>query len=231
MEHRYAVGDPVLTTQPIVSTPTIATSARVEIPSASYGVITSIDSTDETVRYTVDFTVADASRRAWVLPCEIMPFPLPKARHKRPTSDRPHRLCGTLHPLCNALLFIAYALVVIIEPTALLAGLLIMLAAYAHQLWCYRTWMWIPMIFRTPTPCEDEELEIDEVWAKTAACNDIAFLGVLTTLILGHVAYRIDPTFLAVAFHITTLVITGISGALKMYAHDRASRIYIKSVD
>lgn len=229
MTRPYAVGDTVFATQPLVSTRHRAGDISVEIPRASRGVISEVHHDNGLITFTVDFAVGTASVEVWVSPCQVVMMPPVPGADNAATTRHPHRLCRRLHPFIGILLLGAYILLAVMNPAALLVGAVVLGAGYAHQLWSYQTWLWVPQIFRYPTPCEDEELVIDEAWAKSAVLADGAFLLALASLILGHLAYLIDPTALNAMFFVVLLVVVAVFGVAHMYVHDKAARICPKN--
>lgn len=226
MTHICKVGDLVLAAEPIVTTPTDGVPVRVEIPSASYGVIAEIEHNDDIVLYVVDFKAGTGSVRVWVTPCQVTaPLRLAHRKPYEPTQSRPHQHCARLHPVYTLLLFGAYGLLASLAPEALIVGLVFLAAVYGHQLLYFRTWTWIPLVFRAPRPHEGEVLVVSEGWTKYAVFCDGAFVLALATLLLQSLAFAISRSPIDTTLLYVALALVAVVGAAVMLTHDRAARI------
>lgn len=251
MSRPYRQGDSVISARCLVSEP-IPGGVRVEIPVASRGTVTEFDPDGGDRPYVVAFEVGSGGFIEFnvsameigrvtshppvvpLIPGGVLAsaYAAPRRLMHKPSYKHPHRMCKPLHAMISLEGFIAYGLVLDMQPFLILTFTTVFLAAvYLHQLWHYREFTLVPLVLQGPEPCEHEELVVDPENAWHAAVVDLVTFLLLGSLLVHFTVYRVGGGWPNVPLFVTHIVAAGLVCLIKMTAHLMAAHIYPKTAD
>lgn len=233
----YAVGDSVISTRPLVTTPLDPADIRVEIPLASRGTVVDVWVSDYPLPYRVRFEVGDNAHVEINVTEEQIGRVAPseptfeeiveqvRADVHVPSARYPHEQCPRVHSLNIVLLMVLYGFFLntyTVGALILTAGLTGGIYAYSRKV--FGIWTAIPLVLLADTPQETEHVEVTPRSARAAWLSDIVLALALLTTTVASFVNLVNPNPTSAVLYALLCGTTVVAWVARMAVHGRASR-------
>ena len=123
----------------------------------------------------------------------------------------------------------AYVLVLLMEPLAVLTFTILLGGViYGYELSLYGRLSWVPTALQYAEPSKYEKLAVDARWARYAVASDRALNLTLVAFLMYHLLCKLNDIEADMVRYVVHLAAVAVATLLKLYTHDRATRIVQK---